>query len=350
MNTYLIPTTAPLCYEPYDRIFIVTARTPREAYSIAKKQLSGWCIPKASTEYEFYPFKFSHIPDYPFSAAQKDDIIISILKDMGVQHMAFFKVNWNDYTEELSKKAMKEEWSNATYPGKRILSNYMAHTFDKLMSEHKVVINKKYALFNTGLYTEFYKPIYAYQDEKNGIKFLTQNELGSLKIYDRPQRADYFKDPSLLLFNWHFPININYEHILKDINNINRIPAELQNDPNLLNTLDGAIEAMKKKVSANYKLAVPQYYENKIQLLLPLCLQGADPTLALAVTKVGNFYQGHTCLTLDMAYNNARLIAKPESNWLTAESVLSTEPIDSQEPEVANENVTEGIPGNPTEE
>ena len=30
----------------------------------------------------------------------------------------------------------------------------------------------------------------------------------------------------------------------------------------------------------------------------------------------GNYYQGHTCLTMDMAYSNARLIAKPESNWL----------------------------------
>ena len=45
------------------------------------------------------------------------------------------------------------------------------------------------------------------------------------------------------------------------------------------------------------------------------------PSLALTVTKVGNFYQGHTCLTLDMAYNNARLIVKPESNWLAAESI-----------------------------
>ena len=42
------------------------------------------------------------------------------------------------------------------------------------------------------------------------------------------------------------------------------------------------------------------------------------PDLALVVTKnsSGNFYQGHTCLTLEMAYNNARLIAKPDSNWL----------------------------------
>lgn len=76
---------------------------------------------------------------------------------------------------------------------------------------------------------------------------------------------------------------------------------------------------IKKKVSTNYKLAIPQYYEGKIQLLLPLCL-GTDngkPDLALAVTKLETCYQGHTCLTLDMAYNNARLIAKPESNWLS---------------------------------
>ena len=39
--------------------------------------------------------------------------------------------------------------------------------------------------------------------------------------------------------------------------------------------------------------------------------------VAIAVTKKDNCYQGHTCLTLDMAYNNARLIAKPENNWLT---------------------------------
>ena len=39
--------------------------------------------------------------------------------------------------------------------------------------------------------------------------------------------------------------------------------------------------------------------------------------VAIAVTKKDNSYQGHTCLTLDMAYNNARLIAKPESTWLS---------------------------------
>lgn len=42
----------------------------------------------------------------------------------------------------------------------------------------------------------------------------------------------------------------------------------------------------KKKISANYKLAIPQYYEGKIQLLLPLCLMSDDkPDVAIAVTK-----------------------------------------------------------------
>jgi len=82
---------------------------------------------------------------------------------------------------------------------------------------------------------------------------------------------------------------------------------------------DGAIKRAKRMINANYKTAVPQYYKGKIQLLIPICLINENiPDLALVVSKndTGTQYLGHTCLTLDMAYNNARLIAKPESNWL----------------------------------
>ena len=52
------------------------------------------------------------------------------------------------------------------------------------------------------------------------------------------------------------------------------------------NIFNGAIETMKKKVTANYKIAVPQYFNGKIQLLLPLCLVDTEiPDLALVVTK-----------------------------------------------------------------
>ena len=76
---------------------------------------------------------------------------------------------------------------------------------------------------------------------------------------------------------------------------------------------------MKKKVRSNYKVAVPQYYDSKIQLLLPLCLTSGSPNpdLALVVHKLNDStYTARTCLTLEMAYMNARLIVKPQSDWL----------------------------------
>jgi Domain of unknown function (DUF3825) len=70
-------------------------------------------------------------------------------------------------------------------------------------------------------------------------------------------------------------------------------------------------------VKRNYKTAIPQYYDASIQLLLPLSL--TDPSkadLALVVERFSDFYRASTCLTLDMAYNNARQLAKPDRDWL----------------------------------
>lgn len=246
-----------------------------------------------------------------------DTIITSNTKESN--SMGLFNVNWNDYKDEIIKLAIPEVWSNETYPDNGMLVNYMVHTIKKLKSEKKIIETKDYGLFNTGLFTEFYQPIFAYSAPNKSISFLTSYELGNLGIDNYPERANYFEDPSLLLFDWHYKINIHYKHILDDIKNIKRLPQDIQNSKNILNNLNGSINTMKKRVSANYKLAIPQYFDNKIQLLLPLCLQSDDtPDLALVVTKAGNVYQGHTCITLDMAYNNARLIAKPESNWLSA--------------------------------
>lgn len=321
MNTYLIPVTESYGYN-YDYIAFVHANTPQEAYLAAKEipDIVNYdhTVCQDKTMYETYNNELCITKNF-FHTSEKDAIMaISFKNTKGYEHMAYFQVNWNKYIKELSLLALKENWSNDTYPDDKILTNYMVHTYKKLTSEKNIIINneKEYAMFNTGLFTEFYQPIYAYQD-KDGLQFLTDYELGNMSISERPQRANYFEDPSLLLFDWHYQININYKHILKDIKNLDRIPKKLQDSKNILNNLNGSIESMKKKVSANYKLAIPQYYEGKIQLLLPLCLEDDEtPSLALAITRVGNYYQGHTCLTLDMAYNNARLIARPESNWL----------------------------------
>lgn len=318
MNTYLVPTTAPYVYEPYNYIFAIHANSPQEAYNIAKEKLSGYCVPQKSSTYEYYPTKLYNIPDDIFHKSKKYDILIPILlHTKGLEYMAYFKVNWNNYTEQLSQIASPENWSNNTYQNNGILANYIVKTYDKLVSEKKIVIGQNHALFNTGLFTKYYEPIYAYQSGTD-ISFLTAYELSTIGISDRPERANYFEKPELLLFDWHYPIDVYYKHILDDERNKGRLPKEFLNSNNMVNILNGAIDTMKKRVSSNYKLAIPQYYDGKIQLLLPLCLMSDDkPDVAIAVTKKETCYQGHTCLTLDMAYNNARLIAKPESNWLS---------------------------------
>lgn len=324
MNTYLVPTTAAYCYDPYDHIYFVYADTSHEAYEKAYKELRGEYIPQELQEYESYPFEL-YKPDstsiFPFHGSRKYAILIEAFKHTkGAEYMGHFQVNWNEYTEILSKKADSENWSNPTYPNNGILANYLVHTYKRLKAEKQIIIrNTDYALFNTGLFMKYYEPIYAYSDTSYNVLFLTGHELNQRGISERPQKANYFDDPSLLLFDWHYPIDIHFKHILEDERNKERLPKGFLEKENKMCILTGAVELMKRRVSANYKLAIPQCYEDKIQLLLPLCLDTDEgkPDLALAVTKLDNCYQGYTCLTLDMAYNNARLIAKPESNWLS---------------------------------
>ena len=135
----------------------------------------------------------------------------------------------------------------------------------------------------------------------------------------RPQRADYFANPVDLVFDKNCEIIPQYSHIFNDPDNFLRIPENVRESMNKIMLFDGAIKRAKLMINANYKTAVPQYYKGKIQLLIPICLISENvPGLALAVSKngAGDQYLGHTCLTLDMAYNNARLIARPDSLWL----------------------------------
>ena len=123
--------------------------------------------------------------------------------------MGHFNVNWNEYTELLSKKADKEIWSNPTYPNNGILTNYLVHTYKRLRTERQIIRKDNYALFNTGLFTKYYESIYAYSDQEYNVSFLTGHELNQHGISERPQKANYFEDPSLLLFDWHYPIYIS---------------------------------------------------------------------------------------------------------------------------------------------
>lgn len=238
-------------------------------------------------------------------------------------------IYFGDYNAKISELAelSPEQWTFKDKVENGILKNYIQYTINKLIEENKIIEENNIAVLNTGLFTKYYEPIYFYLEKNTAggrqewyLKQIgTDYNLGYYGFSCYPERANYFQQPELLVFDAKCNINVDYRHILEDSDNISRMPDSIRESPMLQSTLIGAIEIMKKKVAANYKIAVPQYFDGKIQLLLPLfLLNQPEPDLALVVTKNsnGNYYQGHTCLTMQMAYNNARLITKPDSNWL----------------------------------
>lgn len=250
---------------------------------------------------------------------------------------------YDDYDRKISRLAGSlppEKWS---YDGKsdyRILSNYIFYTFEKLIDERneqadeaktKVIYeDDEKACFNTGLYDQQWQQIFFYC-VKNRVpnhqpwkfhSFQTEYTLAYLGINGNElKRADYFASPSDLVFDFSYTIVPQWEHIIDEADNFARILETIRSlGKDICQTLiSGSIEKTKKRIKANYKTVVPQWFRKRIQLLIPLYLtNGEKPDLALVLSKneVTRQYFGHTCLTCEMAYNNARLISRPESYWL----------------------------------
>lgn len=343
MNTYLIPVTKEF-QSIYTDIMVIFANTEKEAYFQA--QIKNGFVPRTIRKYtelpyESYPGKLEFKETF-FPISRKHDIIKNALslsrEDTYMETIDIYDyMYWGDYNSQIQKlaeKALPEKWSFEGKDDNYILKNYLKYTFKKLQEEGKVIETDTYCVFDTGLFSHYYEPIYAYGElyknpsSENAAKwyfkeFKDPYELGSLDIEKFPERADYFSDPSRLVFNWHLNVNKNYKHILDDLNTSQRLPDSIKNSDRPLETLKGVIDTAIQKVIANYKLAVPHYYQNKIQLLVPLCFGKNDnPDVALVLDLMKNgYYQATTCLSMEMAYMDARLIAKPESNWLIAENI-----------------------------
>lgn len=342
MNTYLIPITKEHQFVFTD-IMVIYANTEKEAYYNAKIEIGFIPITirkYTDVPYESYPGKLI-FQEHFFPISKKYDILKQVLslskEDVYLETIDIYDyMYWGDYNQQIQKladKALSEKWSFEGKDDNYILKNYLKYTFKKLQEENKVIETDTYCTFDTGLFSKYYEPIYVYGEinkntTENAAKwyfkgFKDTYELGSLDIEKFPERADYFSDPTRLVFNWHLTVNKNYKHILDDLNTLQRLPASIKNSDRPLETLKGVIDTAIQKVIANYKLAVPHYYQNKIQLLVPLCFGKDDnPDVALVLDLMKNgYYQATTCLSMEMAYMDARLIAKPESNWLIAENI-----------------------------
>lgn len=282
--------------------------------------------------------------------------------------------NWayvpkNKVQELAEEKALPERWyfENSQYHY-TILEQYLRYTFFRLQKENKIKEEKDFAVFNTGLVNKYYDNLFAVftpSDKTSPVKWeLHEFCTASGGQYGKrivgcfnplPEKANYFLSISDMLYDTNAELSPDWDHII--IDNADRHPLELTKkyfphflatngniDFNLIrdsiqqdrkvyngikNEIQIAIDLAIRRTEWNFKTAIPQYYPtiNAMSLLLPLAIVSEDKVdCALVVEKQasGN-YIGHTILTLSQAYSNARLVCRPESEWLKPESITTDE-------------------------
>lgn len=245
--------------------------------------------------------------------------------------------NWESPFEKLARMAKPEIWDFQSVEFKidgqnyTILRNYLNHTFIRLQQQDKIVLSQDQnkACLNTGLQTPSEKDIFATFFKNKRCNecnqpqwtFYSFADSYSEKIKDfpkLPEVATYIQNSSDLVFDLSYGLEINVEHIVQA--NRDRLPRIFNGNERLAMTaIQGATEFLKEKIRRNYKVAIPHWYNDKIQLLLPLNIQSDEKAdLALVADKDNDrkIYRIKTALSMDMAYIDARLICRPDREWL----------------------------------
>lgn len=267
--------------------------------------------------------------------------------------------NWRDgysFLDDLADNTIPEKWiynyhkSGIPHP---ILKAYIENIFEKLKKEPgKILINddKKYIVFNSNLLDKYFHEIYIIaeveEDEievgyKNPFRLKSLTDLIRLnfkidgkqvKNLDQlPEKPTFFKDINEVIFQTDWTIDRSFEkfeHIIEERKE--RFPSEyhVKKNDELARALDNAINYAVAIAQRNYKFIVPHYrpQDDKIQLLMPIYLSGSftekpDFALVLDPDSKHQIYTPQTILPLDAAYQNARLIAKPDEYWLNPATI-----------------------------
>jgi Domain of unknown function (DUF3825) len=279
----------------------------------------------------------------------------------------FAKVaDWDDRLHTLAEMAEPERWAYLQAPSRSplpVLDSYVKYTFIRSFDQQKIVEADQLACFNTGLLTPGQEEIFGVftisEDYDRSQPISATNKKWWLKSWARsgdrmltdfmefPRLVEYWNDPRELIFDPKLQVQLNLDHIVKD--NLNRFPEELGGkvDKNGVptdlsethddeedevaegaadaqpiplatrNALEGAMKHSIRLAQRSYRMAVPQFYRSRIQLLLPLYLRDSKrPDLALTLERHGGWYRAATVLYTDWAYRHARLLARPNSEWL----------------------------------
>lgn len=281
--------------------------------------------------------------------------------------------DWESRLQGLADLAEQERWTYRAVPSSSplpVLDAYVRYTFMRVHQQQRIAEVAELACFNTGLLTPGQEEIFGVFRRSDRYDPMNPESKGNWKWFlmrwaragervltdftDLPKLASYWRDPSELIFNPELQVQPNLDHIIRD--HLNRFPVELggllgkdgiPGDVATLpdieaeasvpagstdaeadeagttvpfatrNALEGAITHSVRLAQRSYRVAVPQYYRGRLQLLLPLYLrEPGNPDLALTLEKHGEWYRAATVLYPDWAYRHARLLSRPNSEWL----------------------------------
>lgn len=255
--------------------------------------------------------------------------------------------SWLEQLDTLAEMALPEPWrfrDSVPIPERKnsrtpILEKYVHSVFRACCIEHQgaasaseadatFLLRQEYACINTGLLSRTFLPIYAYFEKNKRVGYMREwyfkgfqtSNSGPLHYINPLPRAPFQNIKTQIVTFWaDWPIRVNTDHILGTPENVLRIPEEFRSFGNLPLLLETAVEVTRRYASVMPSIIVPQRYAGKIQFLLPLCLKEPNTAdLAMTVTVMEQYYVCTTCLSIDMAYCNARLLAQPTAPWLTA--------------------------------
>lgn len=302
---------------------------------------------------------------------------LDLIRQKSPVPQSLYKLAYIDWAKvfEVTKEALPEAegWGPASDP-MAVFKSYLCNTYERLVLEGKVCVSKRFGLiaFNSGLVTPSYDELILCfvtdARSESGWSYSEfciagQGDLGKrlLDAFPKvPERAQYVSDPLDLVFDPSREIAPDYHHIIAD--NLARLPEgylakQLQDRPDIAQALADAqlvqdtkqrkealrragamawddvdlrnsihsdiqvaVERGKRRAAWNLRTTVPAYYPRRksMSLLLPLCLERWDVTDLALVLSLGlaGSYKGETILDMSQAYNDARLVSRPESEWL----------------------------------
>ncbi|HWI51924.1 MAG TPA: DUF3825 domain-containing protein [Symbiobacteriaceae bacterium] len=266
-------------------------------------------------------------------------IFFEVLPRPGFAISDLYFPHWQDgpqFLEELATLAIPEKWTYDNFASRQkypILRSYVAKTYERVKQQGKLIRQDGRVLFNTGLINKWFKEIYVVCDEDPansasllGARPVLENDRVVLEAFKNrtPAIATFFDQLSDVMFDPTLEVVTNDVHIIEE--NIARIPREYRTmrTSQVFALFQSAVEFARIIARRNYKLVIPHYYAGRIQFLMPIYLSGefsGTPDCALALERIHDCYRGNTILTLDMAYQNARLIAKPDPTWLNPDTI-----------------------------